>query len=68
MSMPPPPTDSESQLNGPRNPNNGLMNTEAMFYFSLPASILLTVIKEMKSTQKGHRFGSLSSRLGWVMQ
>lgn len=68
MSVPPPRPDSELQLNGPRNPNNGLMNTEAVFYFSLPASILLTVIKEMKSTQKGRRFGSLSSRLGWVME
>lgn len=44
------------------------MNTEVVFYFSLPASIFLTVIKEMKSTRKGRLFGSFSSRLNCVME
>lgn len=67
MSVSPRP-DTELQPNSPRNQNNGLMNTGVVFYFSLPASILLTVIKGIKSTQKGHLFGSFSSRLGWVME
>lgn len=67
MSVSPRP-DTELQPNSPRNQNNGLMNTRVVFYFSLPVSILLTVIKGIKSTQKGHLFGSFSSRLGWVME
>ncbi len=36
---------TELQLNGPQVPNNKLMNTEVVFYFSMPGSILFTVIK-----------------------
>lgn len=47
------PLCAELQLNGPQVPNNKLMNTGVVFYFSLPGSILFTVIEEMKSTWKG---------------